>query len=90
MMTTFPDWHELSRRAYERIHAPVVVDGVEFLALPVAAARIGCTAQWLRVRCKDVPGVFVVLTGRGGLRFFRLPRHPGDQRAPVYVDVRTI
>jgi len=68
----------------------MIVDGVEYLSAPIAARRAGCSASWLRRRCRAVPGNFVVLEGEGGIRFIRVPRHNGDMRAPVYVDVRTI
>lgn len=88
-MTTFPSWQELSRRANDRVHQSVVVDGVEFVHSVEAARRAGVSTVAIHKRC-DVAGDCVVLTGRGGLRFIRLPRHPSDERAPVYVDVRTI
>lgn len=37
-----------------------------------------------------VPGVFIVLEGAGGVRFIRVPRHAGDMRPPLYIDMRTL
>ena len=89
-MTEHLTWYDAARRAINRIHEPVVVDGVEYLSAPIAARRAGCSASWLRRRCRAAPGVFAVLEGEGGIRFIRIPRHDGDARAPLYVDMRTI
>lgn len=89
-MTTFPHWRETARRHVDRIHESVIVDGQEFIAAPLAAQQVGISANRIRVCCAAAPGENVVLTGLGGIKFVRLPRHPGDQRAPVYVLVSSI
>ena len=89
-MMHYANWHDAALAAIDRIHEPVIVDGVEYLSAPIAAQRAGCSASWLRRRCRAVPGVFAVLEGEGGIRFIRVPRHNGDARAPLYVDLRTI
>lgn len=89
-MTLYANWRDAARAAIDRIHEPVVVDGVEYLSAPIAARRAGCSASWLRRRCRAVRGNFVVLEGEGGIRFIRVPRHNGDARPPLYVLLETI
>lgn len=90
MTLAFPNWRDLSKRHIARIHEPVVVDGEEYLAIPIAAQQAGISANRIRVCCAAAPGENVVLIGLGGIKFVRLPRHPGDQRAPVYVQLSSI
>lgn len=87
---SFPNWQELARRAIERIQQPVVVDGVTFYIASEAAYRTGYSAERLRALCQNVKGNGVVLTTPNGVRFIRLPRHDGDQRAPIYIDVTSV
>jgi hypothetical protein len=90
MTESFMPWWVAARHAYDRISAPIDVDGTTFYAVQDTVKRTGWSHATLRKFVRDTAGNNEVLTAPNGTRFVRKPRHRTDTRAPLYFDVDSV
>jgi hypothetical protein len=90
MTESFMPWWVAARIAYNRIAAPITVDGTTFYAVQETIRLTGWSGPSLRKFVRDTAGDNVLLTAPNGTRFVRRPRHRTDTRSPLYFDVDSV
>lgn len=91
---SFSNWSERDRLIIERhrafLAAPRDFGGQVWHSMSAVMAETGLTRSKLTRLVQTTRGANCVLLAPCGIRFVRLPRHDGDERAPVYFDVESV